>query len=365
MLRIRLDLGFADTEGAAHLEHPLFSLLAAIRREGSIRVAATSLDLSYRHVWGECKRWEAHLGRPLIVWEKGRAARLTDFGARLSWAAERARARAAPLAQGLAAELDSAFALAFDQDAHVLPVVASHDLLLPVFRDALAARAVHLDLQYRGSLDALAALSAGHCLLAGIHVGDDHGRGTFAERAFKPHLKPGRHKLIEFARRRQGLMAAPGNPQGITGIADLARADLVFVNRQKGSGTRVEIEALLAAAGIANAAVRGFDTEETTHLAVAAAVASGAADVGCGIEAAAARYGLAFVPLTGETYFLACLKETLDHPAVARLIETLQGPAWRAQAGTIPGYTFDKPGTVVSLTRTLPWYRLRARSRAG
>jgi len=368
MLRIKLDYSFttrdtahgAGDDLAAHLVNPLFALLASIRQAGSIRQAATQLGFSYRHVWGELKRWEGDLGQSLIVWEKGRHARLTPFSEKLVWAEARTRARIAPQIQSLASELESAFAVAFDDAAHILSVQASHDLALPLLKDRLLACAVHLDLQYCGSLDALAGLSAGRCLLAGFHVGDEHGAGSLTAKSFKRHLVPGRHKLIDFAGRRQGLMLAPGNPRSINGLADLTRGGLRFINRQRGSGTRVEIEQLFAAQGIDRTSVTGFDDEESTHLAVAAAVAAGAADAGFGIEAAALRYGLDFLPLMNERYYLACLKETLELPAVKTLLGVLSGAAWRTEALALPGYTLNDPGAVVPLTRALPWYRYRS-----
>ena len=366
MLRIKLDYSFSRSDEAApgaasHLDNPLFVLLAAIRGTGSIGKAAKSMGYSYRHVWGELKRWETELQHALIVWEKGRHARLTPFGEKLVWAEEHARARIGPQIQSLASELESAFAVAFDDHAHVLTAQASHDLALPLLKDRLASNGVHLDLQYSGSLDALAALSAGTCLLAGFHVSDDHGPGSVTAKAFKRHLVPGRHKLIDFAGRRQGLMVTRGNPKAIRSLADLVRDDIRFINRQRGSGTRVEIEQLFAAQGIDAARVTGFANEEATHLAVATAVASGAADTGFGIEAAALRYGLDFVPLITEHYYLACLKETLDHPAVESLVQVLSGAQWRADAAALPGYSLSEPGAVVSLTRALPWYRYRTR----
>ena len=363
MLRIKLDYSFtaiAQTGSAAHLGNPMFALLSAIRQSRSIREAAARVGYSYRHVWGELKRWEGALGHSLIVWEKGRRARLTPFGEKLVWAEERARARIAPQIQSLASELESAFAVAFDDAAHVLSAQASHDLALPLLKDRLLARGVHLDLQYRGSLDALEALTAGRCLLAGFHVSDDHAPGSVTAKAFKRHLVPGTHKLIDFARRRQGLMVAPGNPKAIRALPDLTRDDVRFVNRQRGSGTRVEIDQFLASQNIDPARISGFATEETTHLAVAATVAAGAADAGFGIEAAALHYGLTFLPMAGEHYYLACLKETLDHPAVRALTAVLQSAAWRAEAAAPPGYTLADPGAMVSLTRALPWYRYRA-----
>ena len=99
-------------------------------------------------------------------------------------------------------------------------------------------------------------------------------------------------------------------------------------------------------------------------IAVAATVAAGAADTGFGIEAAAARYGLDFVPLITEHYYLACLKQTLDHPAVRSLIDVLKSDAWRTAAAALPGYYLGRPGAVVSLTKELPWYRYRSPKKA-
>ena len=361
MFRIKLDYSFThDGSGTApHLDNALFTLLRAIRASGSISRSAAALGLSYRHVWGELKRWESALGHTLIEWVKGRRARLSPFGEKLLWAEERARARIGPQVQSLAAELERAFAVAFDTHTHVLPVCASHDLALPLLRDDLAAQGVHLDLRYAGSLDALAALTAGRALLAGFHVNDDHPAGSLTARAFKRALTPGTHKLIDFARRRQGLIVPTGNPQQLTGLADLVRGAVRFVNRQRGSGTRVEFDQLLAAAQIDPVAINGYGTEETTHLAVAAAVASGAADAGFGIEAAALHYQLGFVPLANEHYYLVCLKETLAHPAVKLLTAHLESAAWRSRIGALPGYLLDAPGTITALTRALPWYRWR------
>jgi putative molybdopterin biosynthesis protein len=358
MLRIQLDYAFTHSD-ARHLGNPLFALLEAIRDAGSIRQAAINLSLSYRHVWGELKRWEAELGHPLIVWEKGRNARLTPFGDKLLWAEQRARARMRPQIENLAAEMESAFVVVFDDSAHVLTMAASHDLLLPRLKDALAPLGVHLDLRHHGSLNALAELAAGRALVAGFHVGDDHPPGSLTARSFKRLLTPGQHKLIDFVRRRQGLMVARGNPLELGTLADLARPEVRFVNRQPGSGTRVEFDQLLAAADIDARHIAGYAHEEATHLSVAAAVASGAASAGFGIEAAALEYGLDFVPMAYEHYYLVCLKQTLDHPAVQVLLAALQGSAWRRQIQGLKGYAAAEPGEIVSLTRALPWYRYR------
>ena len=361
MLRINLAYTFdRKATEAAQLGNPLFDILAAIHACGSVGAAATRLGLSYRHIWGELKRFEAALQAELIVWERGKRARLSPFGEKLLFAERRAKMRVLPQVENLIAEMEREFALAFDPQAHVIPMVASHDLALPRLKEFMAQEAkLHLDLQFRGSLDCIAALSRGECLLAGFHVSEDHAPGSLTHKAFKAMLKPGRHKLINFVGRQQGLMVAPGNPLGIAGMADLGRKGLRFVNRESGSGTRVTVEQLLAKAGVQPEQVEGFGNAEPTHLAVAASVASSVADAGFGIQAAAAAFGLAFIPLIREQYYFVCLKDAVDRPPVSRLRELLQRREWEALIADLPGYDFAGAGEVVALTRVLPWYAFR------
>src|SRR5690606_11723806 len=236
----------------------------------------------------------------------------------------------------------------FDRSSHVISMHASHDLALPRLKDFLAQHAkLHLDLQFRGSVDALQALSRGECAMAGFHVGEDREPGTVTQRTFKKLLRPGKHKLISFVTREQGLIVAAGNPKRIKGAQDLRRKELRFVNRQTGSGTRVEIDQLLLRNKIKPEQVNGYEVEEPTHSAVAAAVAFNRADVGMGIRAAAAHFGLDFIPLQREQYYFACLKERLQEEAVTRLIDLLAGVEWRSIVTDLPGYDPGNAGRIV------------------
>lgn len=362
MLHIKLGYRFAEaTDGQGQLDNPLFELLWAIHRTGSLAQAAVSLGLSYRHVWGTLKKWEETLGSELILWERGKRARLSGFGEKLLFAEQRAKARVLPQIGNLIAEMEKEFALAFDPDTHVIPLIASHDMALPRLKDFLAREAnLHLDLQFRGSMESVAALSRGECLLAGFHVSEDRAQGTLTQKAFKKLLRPGKHKLINFLGRQQGLMVSPGNPKGIRSLHDLKRPQIRFINREPGSGTRLEIEQLLAREHIDPATIAGFDTVEMTHLSVAASVASGQADAGFGISAAAAQFGLDFIPLLREQYYLACLKETLEEPAIARLRELLRHSQWQGIIADLPGYDTANAGDVVALRQAMPWYSFKS-----
>lgn len=363
MLNIKLGYDLTDDDCSTQLGNPFFLLLETIHRTGSIAQGATSLGLSYRHVWGALKGWEKVLGSDLIQWEQGKRARLSNFGIKLLFAEQRAKARAMPQVNNLIAQMEKEFALAFDPEVHVITLFASHDMALSRLKDMFAANAkVHLALEYHGSMESVAALSRGECQLAGFHVSEDRARGSLTQKAFKKLLRPGRHKLITFLSRQQGLMTAPTNPLQIRSLHDLTRADVRIVNRQPGSGTRLELEQLLEKAGIAHAAIRGFDTTEMTHLSLAAAVASGQANAGFGLQAAAAQFGLHFIPLVREQYYLACMKETLEDPAMIKFLALLKSSKWHGVISDLPGYEASHAGEIVSLKHVMPWYSFRARA---
>ncbi|WP_088280625.1 substrate-binding domain-containing protein [Ideonella sp. A 288] len=351
----------ADGQRGAAVHNPLFDLLSALHEHGSIQHAARAMGASYRHVWGALKRWEETLGEPLVTWTKGQPARLTPFSERLLWAETRARTRLTPHIEALRAELERVLAEALDGSQHVLTIFASHDLALPALRDlASQQHGLHIELRFAGSVDALQALAAGRCLVAGFHVPPLRGGSPLFAKAMKPLLKPGLHKLIGCLRRTQGLMVQRQNPLRLRGLPDLVGSGARFVNRQAGSGTRLLMDHLLFEQNIEAASIAGYDgPAEHSHVAVAAAIASGGGDVGPGIEAAATQFGLDFIPLVSEDYFLVCLKDALDHPAVQKLRQALEDPAWPRALARLPGYQAQQSGEVLSLTQALPWWHFR------
>ncbi|OZI16394.1 substrate-binding domain-containing protein [Bordetella genomosp. 7] len=357
----RIDLTYqlgADSDAApATIGNALMDLLFAVRQHGSISAAAKALGLSYRHVWGELKKWEQTLGRTLIVWDKGQPARLNEFGEKLLWAERQAQARLAPQINALRADLERAFAVAFDDAAHVVPLYASHDDALGALRDhAVSSAKLYLDIRYTGSVDAIRGLNEGRCVIAGFHTRNDPVPGSLTERIYKPLLKPGMHKIIGFAQRSQGLIVARGNPLGLRTLADLLRPGTRYVNRALGTGTRVLFDELLEQAGLASADVAGYARTEPSHTAVAHAIAAGTADAGLGIESAARQHHLDFLPLVQESYFLVCLKSTLDLPSTRALLDVLRSAAWQAALARMPGYAPAQSGQVLSLRRVLPWW---------
>lgn len=350
--------------GAPLLSNAMMDVLHAVHERGSISAAARQLGQSYRHVWGQLKDWEQQLGRELLVWERGQAALLSPFGQRLLMAERLAQARLGPQIEHLRVELERAFATAFDGSpagTGLLTLYASHDHALIELQDFAAhderlPQPLHLDIRFTGSVDAIRALNEGRCLLAGFHTQPFADADSRTARTYRPLLKPGTHKVIGFARRVQGLMVAPGNPLQLFSLADVAHRQAHFVNRTLGTGTRLLLEELLAQAGLTLAGLHGHGHEESSHAAVAQAVASGAADVGLGTEQAARSQGLGFVPLTEERYALVCLKSALEQPAVQSLLTLLRGAPWQQRLLSLPGYQADHPGEVAAMKRLLPWW---------
>ncbi|MDE2417708.1 MAG: helix-turn-helix transcriptional regulator [Burkholderiales bacterium] len=364
MHRLQFHYTLSRDSSPALIRNPLIDLLQAVSTHGSISAGARALDLSYRHVWGELKRWEEELGNELLIWEKGQPAKLSEFGAKLMWAERQAQVRLAPQIEALRGDLERAFAVAFDPHAHVVTLYASHDAALTVLREhALAAdesgqtaAQLHLDIRFCGSVDAIRALNEGRCVMAGFHTLQHPAPGSLAERIYKPLLQPGLHKIIGFAERTQGLMVAPGNPLGLQSLADVQRTQARFVNRTLGTGTRVVLDELLALATISTGDIKGYDTAEVSHTAAAHAVASGTADAALGIAIAAKSQGLEFVPLVQENYHLVCLKSALDEPAIVNLLHLLQSQQWQRKLSTIAGYAPSGSGKVLSLRDVLPWW---------
>ena len=366
-LHLRYAFEPGEQQGAT-LGNPLFELLSAVLEGGSIRHAAQSLGASYRYVWGALRKWEKTLGEPLIIWSQGQPARPTQFAERLLWAERRARVRMQPHIEALRSDLARVLNDARDQRHQLLAVRASHDMALPVLQRHIADTAdLHIDLTFQGSVDAVRSLNERQCLIAGFHVPILDAAAPIFSKALKPLLKPGLHTLIGCSRRTQGLMMRRELAAQVRGFADIPNLQLRFVNRQAGSGTRMLVEHLMQQHAIAPDALVGYEQHiEHSHVAVALCIASGVADVGVGVEAAALEFGLQFEPLVEENYFLGCLKENVSRPAVERLRTVLASARWREILANLPGYKpSEAPGSLLAVDDALPWWRPRNRRNAA
>jgi putative molybdopterin biosynthesis protein len=223
--------------------------------------------------------------------------------------------------------------------------VGSHDLVLDLAASKLRAvdPGVTLASSNVGSLGGLVALRDGLCHLAGSHLLDPE-TGEYTLPYVDRVLGERDIAVVRLVHREQGLIVAPGNPLAIDAIEDVARADVRYINRQRGAGTRVLLDHELRRRGIPADAVSGYAREEHTHLAVAAAIAAGRADAGLGIMAAARAFGLDFVPITREPYDLVLATDTLEDPVTAPLWTLLDDQDFRGAVEGLGGYDAAEMG---------------------
>ena len=223
--------------------------------------------------------------------------------------------------------------------------IGSHDLVLDLAASALRAEdpAVTLASSNVGSLGGLVALRDGLCHLAGSHLLDP-ATGEYTLPYVDRILGGADVPVVRLVHRDQGLIVAAGNPLGLAGIRDLARAGVRYVNRQRGAGTRVLLDHELGKRGISPGAVEGYAREEPTHLAVAAAVAAGRGDAGLGIMAAARAFGLDFVPVTREPYDLVVAPDALESPLLAPFWALLHSDRFQQAVEELGGYTTKEMG---------------------
>jgi len=236
--------------------------------------------------------------------------------------------------------------LSDDNPEDNLLAIGSHDLALEVLGVHLRRRyGLRLGCANVGSMGGITAIRNNEAHLAGIHLLDER-TGTYNQEAFKRFLGGSGRQLVRFAGREQGLLVRAGNPKNIREIVDLARPDVIFVNRQRGSGTRMLLDYLLRKSAIGPEAVAGYENEAATHMAVAACVAGGVADAGLGIRAAAKPLGLDFIPIAWEEYDLILNFGPEDKRADA-VLSVLSDPAFRQEVEALGGYDLSSAGAIV------------------
>jgi putative molybdopterin biosynthesis protein len=197
-----------------------------------------------------------------------------------------------------------------------------------------------------GSMGGIMAVKRGEAHLGGVHLLDE-ASGGYNRSYVRKYIPEGGVRLLRCVQRSQGLMVARGNPLGIRGIEDLA--NLRYVNRQKGSGTRILLDYLLKQRSLDSKQIKGYEREELTHTAVAAAVAAGTADAGMGILAAARIYDLEFIPICEEEYDLLIAEESLNNPQFQRFMQALQSEELKQRLEAMGGYKLDRPGEMIEL----------------
>lgn len=228
-----------------------------------------------------------------------------------------------------------------------LVVIGSHDPLIDEVAQIVHANWPDMSVAstHVGSMGAIVAAKRGENHCGGIHLLDE-ATGEYNEAYLEKHFPQGGVRQVECVYRQQGLMVAPGNPLGIQSLADLAQEGRSYVNRQKGSGTRILADYVCKRDGIDTGAIYGYDHEEFTHTAVAALVQAGSADAGMGIYSAAKMYGLGFVPVCEEQYDLLVPDYAWETSMVQALLKVLRSDAFRTRMEELGGYRVDQPGRV-------------------
>lgn len=233
---------------------------------------------------------------------------------------------------------------------NTLVIIGSHDPLLDELADLihLVNRKMFVSSTHVGSMGGIMAIKRGEAHAAGIHLLDTQN-GEYNLSYLRKHFPNKDVCLIRCVGRQQGLMVQKGNPLNIQGIADLTKEGLRYVNRQKGSGTRILIDYLCEKEGIDTNTIYGYDREELTHNSVAVQIASGSADAGMGIYSAAMLYDLDFIPICIEEYDLLIPAFAWNTPLVQQLVSVLKSDAFKDRITAMGGYTLDRPGEPIEV----------------
>jgi molybdate-binding protein/DNA-binding transcriptional regulator YhcF (GntR family) len=233
------------------------------------------------------------------------------------------------------------------RDEHKVSFSGSHDIVISWIASHFSdiSSGDYMELQFVGSLGGLIALAEGNADIAGSHLWDEESSSFNAP--FVRRILPGRRiAIVTVANRRIGLVLPPGNPANIRGLRDLNRDGLRFINRQRGSGTRVWLDSALENLGISVTEIQGYDYEVNTHYAIAKAIADGEADVGIGLEAVVKSYGLDFIYLRHDRYDLIIPETNISVPPIAALVKWLGKGKSKELITSLGGYDVKETGSI-------------------
>ncbi len=232
-----------------------------------------------------------------------------------------------------------------------LLALGSHDLAIDMLASCIKERSegrIAISSSNIGSMGGLLAIEKGIAHFAGSHLLDTD-TGDFNRSYIKRYVKNTAVTLVTLVHRWQGLIIAKGNPKGVSGVSDLIRPDIAFINRQSGSGTRILLDYELQKSGVHPSQIAGYRSEEYTHMSVAMAVASGRADVGLGIMASAKALDLDFIPVSRERYDLVFPAGLLDDERIRLLLEIIRSKSFIEHMLSLGGYEVEETGKVQEL----------------
>lgn len=219
--------------------------------------------------------------------------------------------------------------------------IGSHDLIMDIVSDIMPLSSGHV-----GSMGGIMAMRRGECHMSPIHLLDEE-RGEYNISYIKKYFKGKKMALIKGVKRHQGLMVKKGNPKNIKNIGDLTRNDIIYVNRQRGAGTRILLDYKLKELGISQKSIKGYEREMTTHMAVAMAVRTNAANAGLGIMSAAKAMDLDFIEVGYEDYDFLVPYQYLEDERIQRFISVIKSQEFKNRVASLGGYRFENTGEII------------------
>lgn len=302
----------------------LVNLLKEIQMKGNLNSISKQSPASFRSAWGRLTLVETNLSLELVVRRKGQGARLSEFGVLLVQFIEEMKNRCD--------KENSAYQEALLKTIERIRLVENNKWKFFSSSDAIMKQAVdHIngfDLKIIDSSEAIHKLLIGEADIAGYNTSNpDYSISIYQ------HFLKNEMQAFPVARRTQGLLVKKGNPLKIHSINDLTKKNVRFINRQKGSGTRILLDELLQEAQINPCLVNGYLNEELQHTSLANAILANQADVGLGVVDVALASNLDFIPLREEIFFVAMRKELIEEPKIAKLIRAI-----RKHSQETPGY---------------------------
>lgn len=300
------------------------NLLRSIDQGRTLAAAAKDLNVSYRTVWNALQEAEQELGCLLLERIKGHGSKITPAGKLLISSLERLDLQLSDEMQRLAADIGEKLSTHLNKSFEKYNFCSSNDPLI----EQLYSKFDEIEYKTMGSGHALDRLIDNKATIAGFHISDPS-----EIKAVEDHLR--RHGLITLPlmQRVQGLILSKGNPLKIMSIRDLARPEVRIINRQKGAGTRLLLDRLLKHEGLKTMQIKGYGHEEFTHSAVATSILAEQADAGIGLQYIAKEYGLHFIPLETETFYLAMKPELRRNKTIMAFIKAIQN-----RSNKTPGY---------------------------
>lgn len=323
----------------------LMAIFTAVEKVGNLSAAAKLCALSYRHVWGLVRKAEQAFDVLLIETSRRKGSKLTEFASQMLYKYhalnDEAHTELKKLEQAFSQGLNELYA----GEHLVLRLYASHGFAVEglLQHNTRSDYKAALELHYRTGSEALAYLLKGECDIAGFQIPTGQYQAAALEH-YSQYFRSNEILLIFLAKRNVGLFVQKGNPLGIHDIAQLIQPKVRVVNRQPGSGSRYLMRLMLERQSVDADLVLNYGATEFTHMAVAAHIASGMADVGFGIETAAWRCGLDFISLGAERYFFAFHRNRVNSEAIQDFLSLVRSVDYKQYIQDLAGYDSEGMG---------------------